>query len=104
MFSVRRGPWEEQTDIIEFRHLLSIVCKDWVPCSCSRNRGHFEEREERTQMEITLRAWAFLDMVSSHHTLVEGPGENGPVRRPSEAVYHSRITAEVGGRMQARGP
>lgn len=104
MSSVHRGPWEEQTDIVEFRHLLSIVCKDWVPCSWSRNWGHFEEREERTQMEITLRAWAFFYTVSSHHTLVEGPGENGPVRRPSEAVYRLRISAEVGGRMQARGP
>ena len=63
MFSALRG--EEEMDIIEFRHLLSVVCKGWVPCNWSRSQGYFGEREERTQEEITLRAWAFLDKVTA---------------------------------------
>lgn len=54
MLCVLRGP-QAQTDVIEFRHLPSLVYKDSILCSWSGNQGHFGERMEKAQTEITLR-------------------------------------------------
>lgn len=81
IFSVLMGLWE-QRDIKESKHLPSVVCEDWVPCSWSRNLGHFGEREKKIQVMITMRSgnvWAFLDKVGSCRVLVESFGRTSHV-------------------------